>query len=105
MAVDWVPEVAMQVGHKVVGEESQGSWACVLKPGLGTPGSARLPLRLVFSSGASCSLWSRILKMRVSVQDGSCPPLSVTLDLSFLPLPALKCSHTQELISPPGPDS
>ena len=63
------------------------------------PGAPGSPLRLVFSSGASWLSLSLIVKMRVSVQDGSCPPLSVTLDLSFLPLPTLKCSHTQELIS------
>lgn len=61
--------------------------------------SARLPPGSVRSSGASWLPLSWILKTRVSVQDGSCPPLSVTLDLSVRPLPALKCSHTQELIS------
>lgn len=84
----------------MVGEEEPGKLGLRVEArAWHRPGAPGSPLRLVFSSGASWLSLSRILKMRVSVQDGSCPPLSVTLDLSFLPLPALKCSHTQELIS------
>lgn len=86
-------------GWRGCGRRSQGSRACGLKPALGTSQQRPAPPGSVRSSGASWLPLSRILKTRVSVQDGSCPPLLVSLDLSVRPLPALKCSHTQELIS------